>query len=80
LRGQRLRLSQPPGGSANRLELLAWDGTGVWLAQRRLHGGHFIWPAADSAVCTLTAERWRWLVSGVDWQRLSAGAPAHWGV
>jgi len=24
----------------NRLKLLAWDGTGVWLAQRRLHRAH----------------------------------------
>jgi transposase len=45
-----------------------------------LHRGHFIWPGADSAVCSLSAEQWRWLVTGVDWQRLSASAPAHWRV
>jgi len=27
----------------NRLKLLLWDGTGVWLAQRRLHRGRFTW-------------------------------------
>ena len=26
----------------NRLKLLLWDATGVWLAQRRLHQGRFI--------------------------------------
>jgi len=34
----------------NRLKLLIWDGTGVWLCQRRLHRGHFIWPSADTPV------------------------------
>jgi transposase len=56
----------------NRLKLLIWDGTGVWLCQRRLHRGHFIWPSADTPVCTLTAAQWQWLIAGVDWQRLSA--------
>jgi transposase len=57
-----------------------WDGTGVWLAQRRLHRGGFSWPAAGSATVTLSAEQWRWLTAGVDWQRLQARAPAHWRV
>ena len=64
----------------NRLKLLIWDGTGVWLCQRRLHRGHFTWPSADTRVCTLTAAQWQWLITGVDWQRLSAPAPAHWQV
>ena len=34
----------------NRLKLLIWDGTGVWLCQRRLHRGHFVWPRADTPV------------------------------
>jgi transposase len=64
----------------NRLKLLIWDGTGVWLCQRRLHRGHFIWPSVDTPVCTLTAAQWQWLVTGVDWQRLEAPPPAHWRV
>lgn len=64
----------------NRLKLLIWDGTGVWLCQRRLHRGHFIWPSAETPVCTLTAAQWQWLVTGVDWQRLEAPPPAHWRV
>jgi transposase len=64
----------------NRLKLLIWDGTGVWLCQRRLHRGHFIWPRANAPVCTLTAAQWQWLITGVDWQRLDAPPPAHWQV
>ena len=89
--GLSLRIQQalgksPCDGSAyafcnrrgNRLKLLVWDGTGVWLCQRRLHHGHFIWPASDEAVCTLNEAQWRWLIAGVDWQRLAVAAPAHW--
>jgi transposase len=35
--------------SGNRIKVLLWDGNGVWLCQRRLHQGHFIWPKPVSA-------------------------------
>jgi transposase len=31
-------------------------------------------------MCTLSAAQWQWLITGVDWQRLDAPAPAHWCV
>lgn len=65
---------------ATRLKLLIWDGTGVWLYQRRLHQGGFVWPSAETTTVTLTAQQWNWLVTGIDWQRLSAPAPVHWRV
>ena len=40
---------------SNRLKLLRWDGTSVWLCQRRLHGGHFVWPQAGETICSLSA-------------------------
>lgn len=64
----------------NRIKLLVWDGTGVWLCHRRLHRGHFIWPSVDTPVFVLTAAQWKWLVTGVDWQRLEAVPQAHWRV
>jgi transposase len=63
-----------------RLKLLVWDGTGVWLCQRRLHRGAFVWPTAQDATCRLAAEQSRWLITGVDWQRLSCNAHKNWHV
>ena len=65
---------------SNRLKMLIWDGSGVWLCARRLHRGHFHWPQATERVCTLTQAQWNWLITGVDWHRLSAQAPSHWRV
>lgn len=91
--GLSLRIQQtlgktPCDGSAyafrnrrgNRIKLLVWDGSGVWLCQRRLHQGRFVWPSVDDPVMRLNDRDWQWLVSGVDWQRLSASPPAHWRV
>jgi transposase len=61
----------------NRLKLLIWDGTGVWLCQRRLHKGRFHWPTGEESLFTLTDEQWNWLICGVEWQRLAAPAPRH---
>ena len=70
----------------NRVKLLLWDGTGVWLAQRRLHQGRFTWPKAQAqthphananAIHTLSYEQWQWLTHGIDWTRLAASALLH---
>jgi len=63
---------------ANRLKLVAWDGTGAWLAQRRLHHGRFAWAHANQAVYSISCADWQWLITGVDWQRLSATASKDW--
>lgn len=61
-----------------RLKVVCWDGNGVWLCQRRLHRGQFVWPQAGEASWVLTDAQWQWLIAGVDWQRLTAQPPAHW--
>ena len=66
--------------SGNRIKVVVWDGTGVWLCQRRLHKGRFIWPKVSDACFLVTFEQWQWLITGVDWQRLSAVPSAHWQV
>ena len=64
--------------SRTRMKLIVWDGNGVWLCQRRLHRGQFVWPRAGDAVCELNEAQWQWLIAGVDWQRLSAEPFVHW--
>jgi transposase len=61
-----------------RLKLVCWDGNGVWMCQRRLHRGQFVWPAPDQASWQISAAQWQWLVAGVDWERLSARPDARW--
>lgn len=61
-----------------RLKLLCWDGNGVWLCQRRLHKGAFVWPKNGDTHVVLTEAQWRWLFTGVDWQRLSATSTTNW--
>lgn len=66
--------------AGNRIKLLVWDGTGVWLCVRRLHKGRFIWPQSHDRVFTMPQADWQWLTAGVDWRRLNAPSPAHWRV
>jgi transposase len=66
--------------SGNRIKVLVWDGTGVWLCQRRLHEGRFIWPKVTDPCFSVTFEQWQWLITGVDWQRLSALPSDKWQV
>ena len=37
---------------ANRMKVLVHDGIGIWLAARRLHQGHFIWPSTNAQAPT----------------------------
>jgi transposase len=64
----------------HRIKLLLWDGNGVWLCQRRLYQGRFVWPKAGETHFSITAAQWQWLIAGVDWQRLSAKPQVHWQV
>jgi transposase len=64
----------------SRLKLLVWDGTGVWLCQRRLHSGSFVWPVSAAQTVALSAQQWQWLTTGVDWQRLSINTVPEWQI
>ena len=56
--------------AGNRIKVLLWDGTGVWLCQRRLHRGRFVWQHSGEGGIVLTQPQWEWLIAGVDWHRL----------
>ncbi len=56
---------------ANRMKVLVHDGIGFWLAARRLHQGHFIWPnSAAQAQVSLTRPQLDALVLGLPWSRI----------
>ena len=57
-----------------------WPEASPWLGARRLHRGRFIWPHTSDVICTLNQEQWTWLITGVDWQKLSAQPLSHWRV
>jgi transposase len=50
----------------NRLKILVWDGSGLWVCAKRLERGRFSWPQGESAVATLRNEELIALTSGLE--------------
>lgn len=52
----------------NRLKLLFWDGSGLWVCAKRLEKGRFRWPAARSGETrvVLSHEELALLLGGID--------------
>jgi len=50
----------------NRVKILFWDGSGLWVCAKRLEQGRFTWPAADQAVATLRSEELLLLLAGLE--------------
>ena len=54
----------------NRLKILFWDGSGLWVCARRLEKGRYSWPSpreAQAAACvTLSPEEFALLIGGLD--------------
>lgn len=54
--------------SRNRVKLLLWDGSGLWVMAKRLEQGTFAWPRSDEQrqVVTLSQEELTALLAGLD--------------
>lgn len=55
--------------SRDRVKLLYWDGTGVWVCAKRLEKGRFTWPEPDVPGAVrhpLTPDQLTMLLAGVD--------------
>jgi len=69
----------------NRLKLLFWDGSGLWVCAKRLEKGRFRWPQAEAGQSrvVLSQEELALLVGGIDlagskrraWFRKVVGEP-----
>lgn len=57
----------------NRLKILVWDGSGLWVSAKRLERGKFSWPASKDVSATLRAEELSALINGLEIQ-----AKANW--
>lgn len=57
---------------ADRVKIVAWDGTGLVMLWKRLDEGVFKWPPVRDGVMRLTSAQLAALVEGLDWSRVHA--------
>lgn len=50
----------------NRLKILLWDGTGLWVCAKRLEKNRFSWPKCSEACANLQAEELLALLAGLE--------------
>ncbi len=52
----------------NRLKVLYWDGSGLWVCAKRLERGRFSWPRGAGEAAVLRPEELTALLSGLELQ------------
>jgi transposase len=50
----------------NRLKLVFFDGSGIWVCSRRMEGGTLRWPEAEGSKVQLSREQFALLIGGID--------------
>ena len=50
----------------NRVKVLFWDGSGLWVCAKRLEKGRFSWPRRDEPCARLRSEELLALLSGLE--------------
>lgn len=52
--------------SCNRVKILFWDGSGLWVCAKRLEKGRFSWPKGQEPCARLRGEELMALLSGLE--------------
>jgi transposase len=50
----------------NRVKLLFWDGSGLWVCAKRLEKGRFSWPRSEESCAQLRSEELMALLTGLE--------------
>jgi transposase len=50
----------------NRLKILWWDGSGLWVCAKRLEQGRFTWPVSSDIQVSLRGEEFSALIHGLE--------------
>jgi len=57
----------------NRVKILLWDGSGLWVCAKRLERSSFAWPSGKGVSCCIRPEELQLLLHGIE------GTPRrHW--
>lgn len=50
----------------DRLKLIFFDGSGLWVCAKRMEGGRLRWPEAEAGKVLLSREQFALLIGGID--------------
>jgi transposase len=53
-------------GRRNRLKLVFFDGSGLWVCSKRMEGGRLHWPGSVDGKVQLSREQFALLIGGID--------------
>jgi len=57
---------------SDRIRIVTWDGSGLWLHQKRLESRAFAWPGVRDGTMVLTSAQLAMLLEGLEWWRVAS--------